>query len=86
MGGMEAGTYPLIVYGSRSGNVSALGTPTGPDGFNYSLFDTGGSISLVVSAVPEPAACAALICALLVALVQRVRRLQPERRPDLFGP
>ena len=40
-GGMGAGTYPLIFYGSRSGNVSALGTPTGPAGYNYSLFDTG---------------------------------------------
>lgn len=54
VGGMEAGTYPLIVYGSRSGNVSALGRPTGPDGFNFNLLDTGGAISLVVSAVPEP--------------------------------
>ena len=40
-GGMGAGTYPIIIYGSRSGNVSALGTPTGPAGYNYSLIRYG---------------------------------------------
>jgi hypothetical protein len=59
-GGMEAGTYPLIVYGSRSGNVTVLGTPTGPTNFNYSLLDTGNLINLVVSAIPKPG-CATLM-------------------------
>ncbi len=73
MGGMEAGTYPLILYGSLSGNVSALGTPTGPAGFNYSLLNSGSSIDLVVSAVPEPG-CMALFAIGLSALQLRRRR------------
>jgi autotransporter-associated beta strand protein len=52
-GGMGPGTYPIILYGSRLGNVTNLGTPTGPAGFTYSLFDTGSSINLQVSLVPE---------------------------------
>lgn len=59
-GGMGAGTYSLIIYGSLSGSVSNLGTPTGPAGYDYSLTDTGSSINLLVSAVPEPG-CAALM-------------------------
>jgi autotransporter-associated beta strand protein len=72
-GGMGAGIYPLIFYGSRSGNVSVLGTPTGPTSFNYSLLDTGSSINLLVSAVPEPG-CAALIAMGLFALRLAIRR------------
>jgi hypothetical protein len=72
-GGMGAGTYPLIFYGSKSGSVSVLGTPTGPTGFNYSLLDTGSSINLLVSAVPEPG-CAALLAMGLSALQLARRR------------
>ena len=72
LGGMGAGTYPLIFYGSRSGNVSVLGTPTGPAGFNYSLFDTGSSINLLVSAVPEPG-CVGLL-AIGISVLNLARR------------
>ena len=65
-GGMGAGTFPLILYGSRSGNVTALGTPIGPSGFQYSLLDTGSSINLVVSAVPEPGCTVLLAVGLAV--------------------
>jgi autotransporter-associated beta strand protein len=74
-GGMGAGTYPLIFYGSKSGSASVLGTPTGPAGFNYGLLDTGCSINLLVSAVPEPG-CMALMVIGLSAL-RLVRRRQP---------
>jgi autotransporter-associated beta strand protein len=83
-GGMGAGTYPLIIYGSRNGNVSVLGTPTGPAGYNYNLFDTGSSINLLVSAVPEPG-CAALIVIGGIALSFSRRRCLPrhfERRSN----
>lgn len=48
-GGLAAGNYNLIDYGTLSGNVAALGTPIGPAGFKYSLSDDGSLISLVVS-------------------------------------
>ena len=47
--GLGAGTYTLIDYGTLSGNLSALGTPTGPTQFNYSLVDTGSVINLLVA-------------------------------------
>lgn len=73
-GGMGPGAYPLIIYGSKTGNVSALGTPTGPAGFAYSLLDTGNSINLIVSAVPE---CG---CATLLAIGLSVLQLGRRRR------
>jgi hypothetical protein len=55
-GGMAAGSYTILDYGTRIGDVATLGTPTGPAGFNYSLVDTGSLIRLVVEIpVPEPA-------------------------------
>jgi autotransporter-associated beta strand protein len=51
-GFMQAGNYTLIDYGTRTGDVSSLGTPVGPAGFNYSLVDTGSLIRLVVSEIP----------------------------------
>jgi hypothetical protein len=48
-GGLSAGVYDLIDYGTTSGNVSSLGTPNGPTGFHYNLSDDGSLISLVVS-------------------------------------
>lgn len=48
-GGMSAGTYTLIDYGSFSGDVSSLGIPTGPGGFVYNLIDTGSAINLAVA-------------------------------------
>jgi hypothetical protein len=75
-GGMGAGTYPLILYGSKSGNVSILGTPTGPSTFNYSLLDTGSSINLIVSAVPEPKST------VLMAIGLSASRLVHRRRPE----
>jgi autotransporter-associated beta strand protein len=78
-GGMGAGTYPLIIYGSRSGNILVLGTPIGPTGFNYSLFDTGSSINLLVSPVPEPG------CAVLIAIGLSILKLASRRRPKTFS-
>jgi autotransporter-associated beta strand protein len=50
LGGMDAGLYTLINYGTRSGSVDNLGAPTGgPTDFQYKLVDTGSSISLLVS-------------------------------------
>jgi autotransporter-associated beta strand protein len=73
-GGMEAGTYPLILYGTKSGNVSVLGTPNGPAGFNYSLVDTGSSINLLIAEVPEPASMVVFaIGGLLLSLARRRR-------------
>jgi autotransporter-associated beta strand protein len=48
-GGMSAGLYTLVDYGTVSGNVAGLGTPNGPSTFKYSLFDTGSTINLRVS-------------------------------------
>jgi autotransporter-associated beta strand protein len=48
-GTMSEGNYTLIDYGTLSGSVSSLGTPTGPAGFSYELQDTGSLIRLVVS-------------------------------------
>jgi fibronectin-binding autotransporter adhesin len=53
-GGMAAGTYTLLNYGTLSGSVANLGTPVGPSAFQYSLSDTGTSIVLTVTPVPEP--------------------------------
>jgi MprA protease rhombosortase-interaction domain-containing protein len=53
-GGMGAGTYTLIDYGTvgGAGLAAFLGqTPTGPAGFTYSLVDTGSLINLNVAAV-----------------------------------
>ena len=48
-----AGTYTLIDYGTLSGSIANLGTPTGPEGFDYELIDTGSLIRLqVTEAVP----------------------------------
>ncbi len=48
--GLDAGTYTLITYGSRSGSVANLGSPTGgPSNFNYKLIDTGSAINLSVT-------------------------------------
>jgi hypothetical protein len=49
---IAAGNYTIIDYGTRTGDVATLGTPTGPAGFNYSLLDTGSLIRLVVSEIP----------------------------------
>ncbi len=49
---LNAGNYTLIDYGTISGSVASLGTPTGPAGFNYQLIDTGSVIRLVVSEPP----------------------------------
>jgi len=46
---MAAGTYMLIDYGTISGSIAALGTPTGPAGFKYKLVDTGSVINLHVT-------------------------------------
>lgn len=77
-GGMSTGTYTLIDYGTISGSVAILGTPTGPSGFNYSLFDTGSVINLVVAAVPEPTAVA--LFPLGLAMLYGVRRPNLRRR------
>jgi autotransporter-associated beta strand protein len=50
-GGMGPGTYTIIDYGTRSGDVLNLGTPSGPEGFNYSLVDTGSTIDLAVTPI-----------------------------------
>jgi autotransporter-associated beta strand protein len=48
-GGMDAGIYTLIDYGTRTGSVASLGTPTGgPTNFDYKLADTGSTIDLLV--------------------------------------
>jgi uncharacterized protein (TIGR03382 family) len=49
VGGMSAGLYTLIDYGTISGSVAGLGTPNGPSNFKYSLIDTGSMIHLRVS-------------------------------------
>jgi autotransporter-associated beta strand protein len=50
LGGVDFGTYTLITYGSLSGSVSNLGSPTGgPSNFNYTLLDTGSAINLSVT-------------------------------------
>ena len=49
LGGMAAGTYTLIDYGTLTGSVANLGTPSGPGSFNYKLVDTGSAINLQVS-------------------------------------
>ncbi len=46
---MGAGTYTLIDYGTISGSLASLGTPTGPSNFKYGLIDTGSAIDLRVS-------------------------------------
>jgi len=51
-GFLGAGNYTLIDYGTVSGSVANLGTPTGPAGFNYELVDTGSLIRLVVTEPP----------------------------------
>jgi autotransporter-associated beta strand protein len=48
-GGLNAGTYTLVTYGSRTGSVANLGTPTGPSSFNYKLIESGNLINLLVS-------------------------------------
>jgi hypothetical protein len=48
-GALDYTTYTLIDYGTRSGSVATLGTPTGPAGFVFNLLDTGSVIQLVVS-------------------------------------
>lgn len=51
-GGMDVGIFPLIDYGTICticGGLAALGTPTGPSGFKYSLLDNGSMINLRVS-------------------------------------
>ena len=48
-GGLAFGTYTLIDYGTVTGSVAALGTPSGPVGYSYSLIDTGSMINLVVT-------------------------------------
>ena len=48
-GGLASGTYTLIDYGTLTGNVASLGTPTGPGGYDFSLVDTGSAINLVVA-------------------------------------
>jgi autotransporter-associated beta strand protein len=50
LGGVNAGTYTLINYGTLSGSVANLGAPTGgPSNFNYNLVDTGSAINLSVT-------------------------------------
>ncbi len=50
LGGMDAGTYTLISYGSLNGSVANLGAPSGgPTNFDYKLLDTGSAINLLVS-------------------------------------
>jgi autotransporter-associated beta strand protein len=49
LGGMGAGLYTLIDYGTISGRVANLGVPTGPSNFKYGLIDTGSTIDLRVS-------------------------------------
>jgi fibronectin-binding autotransporter adhesin len=53
VGGLTAGTYRLIDYaGTLSGALANLGTPTGPAGFVYTLFNntSNTSIDLTVTA------------------------------------
>ena len=50
LGGVDAGTYTLINFGTLSGSVANLGTPTGgPSNFNYKLVNTGSAINLSVT-------------------------------------
>ncbi len=49
LGGMAPGLYTLIDYGTISGGVASLGTPSGPSNFKYGLIDTGSAINLLVS-------------------------------------
>jgi hypothetical protein len=48
LGGLNAGTYTLIQYGSRTGSVLNFGPITAPTGFDYELVDTGSMINLIV--------------------------------------
>jgi autotransporter-associated beta strand protein len=74
-GGMTAGTYTIIDYGTRTGSVAALGTPTGPAGFVYSLVDTGSVINLVV-AIPEPGTVSLFVIGLSMLPIAWRRRRQ----------
>jgi autotransporter-associated beta strand protein len=49
LGGLDAGTYTLLQYGSLNGSVANLGMPSGgPSNFTYALIDTGSQINLSV--------------------------------------
>ena len=79
---MREGAFPTIgswiSYGLGALNQNlpqyvVLGTPTGPEGFAYSLLDTGNSINLIVSEIPEPG-CAVLLTIALAILPLARRR------------
>jgi autotransporter-associated beta strand protein len=52
-GGLGAGTYKIIDYaGALAGNFSSLVLGTVPNGFGFSLENTGNEINVLVSAAP----------------------------------
>jgi hypothetical protein len=73
MGGMGAGLYTLIDYGTFSGSLTGLGTPTGPAGYAFELIDTGSTIELAVTAVPEPSTVAIAVFGLIGCICTRRR-------------
>jgi autotransporter-associated beta strand protein len=50
---LTVGDYTIFNYGTLAGSLGNLGTPIGPEGYNYSLYDTGNSIHLVVEESPD---------------------------------
>ena len=74
LGGLAPGTYTLIDYNTLTGSVANLGTPSGPAPYYYSLIDTGSTINLRVSTIPEPASLVLLICGLGIVIGRRQQR------------
>jgi len=48
------GVYPIIDYETLNGSLASLGTPIGPEGFDYELVTTGSRLDLVVSVAGIP--------------------------------
>ena len=79
-GGFAAGTYTLINYATAAGTSQfgadrfTLGSTIA--GYTYAFTDTGSTLQLTATAVPEPATYAALVglAALGLAAVRRRRR------------
>ncbi len=79
--GLVPGTYALIDFASSTGLTTAnLGFGTVPDGFSGTFTLSGTEISVVVNAVPEPAAWALLVVAALAVLLVRQRRSHDKAR------